>query len=237
MSLTSAASIAGLGPTRRQVLATLQGRSTPVGIDELTDLLGLHANTLRFHLNALVRDGLATFVTENRTIQGRPRSLYTASPSSPAVNADHYLELAAMLVGYLRDQHPEPDPLLEHLGEKWGRALAEQADPAQDSLVELTGVVNVLGFTSRLIDAADGTSRLEITRCPYRSIADADPTVCRIHAGMMRGYLAAREAETTLLDLQPWVTPEMCVATFGPAAGPPSDPDVLEQLGDEGRDR
>lgn len=217
MTTGAPSTTAGLGPTRRRVLAALQRRSAPIGIDELTESLGLHANTLRFHLGALIQDGLATSETEARAVQGRPRTLYRAAPSSPTVNADHYLELAAMLVRHLRSEHPAPDPLLDRLGQQWGRDLAGQSEGSTDPLADLTDMVNSLGFTSHLVGTDDGHATLEITRCPYRELARDDLTVCAIHAGMMRGYLTARGAAQTLLDLEPWVTPDLCRARFGPA--------------------
>lgn len=186
----------------------------------LAESLALHPNTVRFHLDALVTAGLARRVVEHRGVQGRPRVLFTAAPTVPPVTDQPYRSLVRAMLGYLHANESPDDSISEQVGESWGRALAraEAEPPDTDALV---ATVNSLGLSSRIAEV-DGERRLEIVRCPFRELTlGGDTTVCRIHLGMMRGYLAAGDAAETVAELRPWVGPELCLArlTPAPAAG------------------
>jgi len=203
-----------LGPTRRRVLAHLLEVADPKPTESLAAALGLHPNTVRFHLDALLRDGLVRRVTERRGMQGRPRALFTAAPTVPSVTDLPYRALVDALLAYVRTSESPNQPLAEAIGEAWGRSLVGAAETTTtESLVD---VVNGLGLTSRHA-IGDGVERLEIVRCPFRALTgNGDATVCRIHLGMMRGYLAAGRADRTVSELRPWVGPELCLAMLEP---------------------
>ncbi|MBK8448366.1 MAG: helix-turn-helix domain-containing protein [Micropruina sp.] len=210
-----------LGPTRRRVLAHLQSEADPVRIESLADALGLHRNTVRFHLDALQQQGLVRRVIERQGRKGRPRALFTAAPTVPPVSAAaHHGLVLALLARVQADASPDR-PLAEEIGESWGSSMVA---PGQRTTAEdLVGVVNGLGLTSRLTQQSDGL-QLQIVRCPFREFtAGGDRTVCRIHLGLMRGYLAAGGADLTVIDLEPWVTPESCRARLGPPDVPGPD--------------
>lgn len=199
-----------LGPTRRRVLAQLQEEANPTPIEALSTSLGLHANTVRFHLDALLEDGLVRRVTENRTRQGRPRVLFTATPSGPSVSDVPYQGLVSALLAHVRTIETPDRRVAEQIGEEWGRSLVTAGQVTSPD--ELVAVVNGLGMTSRLATTDDGL-QLQIVRCPFRDITiTGDTTVCRIHLGLMRGFLAAGGAHHTVTELVPWVTPELCLA-------------------------
>src|SRR5262249_54414754 len=51
---------APLGRSRARVLGLLREATAPLGVQEIAERSGLHPNTARFHLDALVAAGLAT---------------------------------------------------------------------------------------------------------------------------------------------------------------------------------
>ncbi len=225
MMTSSAASPDGparLGPTRRRLLAHLQETAEPESTEAIADVLGLHPNTVRFHLDALHQEGLVRRLVERRGVQGRPRVLFSAAPAVPPVTDAPYRALVHAMLGYLRDQSAG-EPVAERLGEAWGRSIAEaDADPV-DAVAGLVAIVNGLGLSSRLAEA-DGVRQLEIVRCPFRELTvGGDTTVCLIHLGMMRGYLAATGSAETVAELRPWVGPELCLARLT-AATPENAP-------------
>src|ERR1019366_3122468 len=69
---------APLGQRRADVLALLRAAGSPVGVREVADQTGLHPNTARFHLDALVDAGLVTRAPRARTVPGRPSMAYQA---------------------------------------------------------------------------------------------------------------------------------------------------------------
>lgn len=210
---------ARLGPSRRRVLAHLQTTAGAESTEAMADKLGLHPNTVRFHLDALLEEGLVRRRVERRGVQGRPRVLFSAAPAAPPVTDAPYRALVHAMIAYVRHAGTPEDPVAEHIGEAWGRSLAA-SDSGADSVGDVPGlvaVVNDLGLTSRLTEA-DGVRQLEIVRCPFREMtAHGDATVCQIHLGMLRGYLAATGSAETVAKLCPWVEPELCVARLAAA--------------------
>jgi predicted ArsR family transcriptional regulator len=209
------AGVARLGPTRSRVLAQLQESPEPLSSIDIAALLGLHANTARFHLDALVGHGFATRQTENRDVTGRPKVLYGATADAPQVSGEHYVDLAGALIGHLVEGRDDGDRIAEEVGHAWGLRLAAQEDPPADEvdiMAGLTAAVTGLGFTSRSRQAENG-SAIEITRCPYRQTSLNTPgAVCTIHLGLLRGYLDGVGSAATVSSLEPWATPDVCVA-------------------------
>ncbi len=74
---------APLGRSRADVLDMLQAAGTALGVREIAQRMGLHPNTARFHLEALVEAGLASRETEDREKPGRPRIGYRAAADGP----------------------------------------------------------------------------------------------------------------------------------------------------------
>src|SRR5207247_7545080 len=79
---------APLGQSRAHVLDLLRAAGSPAGVRDIADQAGLHPNTARFHLDALVDAGLAARAPKERTTPGRPSVAYRAvaggGPTGPA---------------------------------------------------------------------------------------------------------------------------------------------------------
>ena len=83
------------------MLDLLRAAGSPVGVREIADQTGLHPNTARFHLDALVDAGLATRASKERTTPGRPSMAYQAVAGGES-------HRAAALPPARRDAH-QPD--------------------------------------------------------------------------------------------------------------------------------
>ena len=212
----------GLGPTRRRVLAALQDATAPLSAAELGELLGLHRNSARFHLDALVGSGMAHRAAAERTTVGRPTILYAASAAAPQVAPRSYRILAQIMVRHLQD-HERPQAAAEAAGRLWGRELAaaHSAGPTKASHRPVTlgeaewavvAGLESLGFRSRAVRSRAGT-RIDIRPCPFLELArTSGPVVCSVHSGLMAGLLAELDAPLALERLVPFTTPETCVA-------------------------
>lgn len=56
----------------------LRDLATPVGISDITDRIGIHPNTVRFHLNALISAGRVERALGDPAAPGRPPMLFRA---------------------------------------------------------------------------------------------------------------------------------------------------------------
>ena len=72
-----------VGGRRAEVLRHLRDAVASLSVADIAAQTGLHVNTARFHLDALVADGLAERTMEEREVPGRPRVLYRAHGRSP----------------------------------------------------------------------------------------------------------------------------------------------------------
>ena len=207
-----------LGRSRADVLDMLRAADGPVGVREVAQRMGLHPNTARFHLEALVEAGLAVRETEERETPGRPRIGYRAAVGGPA-GRRRYRLLAEMLTSLIAGTMPEPGKAAEEAGREWGAYLTEQPPPyqkltAEEAIGKLTAIMEELGFSPQ-VEAGDdgGQYRLCLRQCPFREVAQQHQNViCALHLGLMRGALARMRAPVTADRLDPFVEPSLCVA-------------------------
>ncbi len=213
-----------VGQRRADVLACLRGADHPQSAAEVASATGLHVNTARTHLDALVRDGLADGMTETRETPGRPRILYTSEGSIPGQRS--FQMLAEILTG-LVSSLDDGDRLAFEAGEAWGKHLIERPPPsrtidAPEALARLQVMLEGLGFRPES-QGANGHVEVTLRNCPFREIAlEHTGVVCGLHRGMLQGALGELRAPVEATSLQPFVTPQACVARLRTDAGPPT---------------
>jgi predicted ArsR family transcriptional regulator len=201
-------------PSRAHILETL-GAGEPLDAVELARRVGLHPNTVRWHLGVLAEAGLVTSSPEPRTRPGRPRIVFRAAEEEPGGRQDYRL-LAAVLAGSLSGS-PEGVATAERAGTAWGRYLVERplplarmsADEAADHVVRL---LDEHGFEP---ERENGDVLMH--RCPFHDLAEQHgDVVCSVHLGLIRGALAEIGAPVTVTRLEPFVEPSLCRARLGP---------------------
>ena len=74
---------AGLSPARRRVLRAVQESASPVSAAELAQDLGLHHNTVREHLESLVKQGMVSMTPVSTGRRGRPTLRYQVTAPDP----------------------------------------------------------------------------------------------------------------------------------------------------------
>jgi predicted ArsR family transcriptional regulator len=218
---------------RSKVLRELRLMGRPAGVAELADVLGVHPNTIRFHLDKLVGDGRVDRVRGQGGAPGRPPTLYRAVRAMDPAGPRHFRLLAEVLVRAL-SAHPDPGGQAADAGREWGRgrALADgpggsstdgSADGSATPVDRLVGLLDELGFTPEPAPGAAGpdASRagwLGLRSCPFLELATAQPgVVCPVHLGLMQGALQGWGADVTVDRLDPFVQPDLCLAHLAPA--------------------
>lgn len=201
---------------RAEVLARLRDADGALTVAEVAGLTGLHVNTARFHLDALVNDGLAARNAEDRDVPGRPRMLYTATDQVPGPRS--YGLLAEMLTGLVASL-AGAGPAATEAGRAWGRHLVERPAPSQpvnadEATTRLNRVLDAIGFQP---EVRPGRTKQDVEvrlhHCPFREVAERHTdVVCEIHLGLMQGALSELRAPLEATSLEPFVSPNLCVA-------------------------
>lgn len=205
---------------RMAVLRLLKDATRPLTINDISAELGMHANTVRFHLDTLVRTGRAEQVEAGRRTPGRPPSRFRAVPGMDPTGPRDYQLLAGLLVQSLA-RDPEPVARSVEAGQAWGRGqgatAAEESDGSTDGVDRLVGLLDELGFAPEpCVDG--GHTQIGLRHCPFLELARSGPQiVCSVHLGLMQGAMEAWESPLTVDRLESFVEPDLCVAHLASA--------------------
>ncbi|WP_373202933.1 helix-turn-helix transcriptional regulator [Mycobacterium marinum] len=202
---------------RRAVLRVLRALGHPLSIVAIAEHLGVHPNTVRFHLDGLVDDGQVERVQPSRRGPGRPPLMFRAVQQMDRGGARHYQLLAEILSNGLAAESDSVDKALA-AGRAWGERLQAPttAHSAEKSIDHLVGVLDGLGFAPER-RVSDGQQQVALRHCPFLELAEnRSGVVCPIHLGLMRGALESWGSPVTVERLDPFVEPDLCLAHLSP---------------------
>jgi predicted ArsR family transcriptional regulator len=183
--------------TKTEILALLK-RSDGASVDEISSALGLASMTVRQHLTALERDGLARG-QEVRRPSGRPHFRFRLTDDGHRRVADGYDRLLVLLVTAVGDlDGGSPEGVRRALFRRAAESLAARHRAEFDSLPaaeRLDRVVAVLrahgGFAEyhQVADGRDGGAfEIRDFSCVFRSTVGGDGT-CEWHEPFLRAAL------------------------------------------------
>lgn len=166
----------------------LREEARPLTLADLEARTGLHPNTLRGHLDALLAQGNASRVAVRRGGRGRPAWAYLA-------RQPEYESLAIALAAGMeseRDADPRTlDPAAAAGGKAWGERLREQLGPVDEPRERVRLALEHTGFSPR-VEGED----LTLHSCPLLDAARTHPAVvCAVHLGLIEGVLGTTGAE------------------------------------------
>lgn len=199
---------------RREVLRVLRASPDPMSIVAIADVLGVHPNTVRFHLDSLVGDGQVEQVEPGRKGPGRPPLMFAAVRQMDRGGTRHYRLLAEILTAAFA---AERDPRAKALaaGRAWGRkleSLPTDAANAEDAIDHLVDMLDDLGFAPER-RAADGEQQVGLRHCPFLEVAENRTNViCPVHLGLMQGAMESWGAPVAVERLDQFVEPDLCLA-------------------------
>ncbi|MGW6292366.1 helix-turn-helix transcriptional regulator [Streptomyces sp. NPDC055058] len=142
---------APVSPRRRAVLEVLREAGGPLGVGDIAERIGVHANTVRFHLDALVTSGAVEGITEPSSGRGRPRTVYAPRRGMDRGGQREYLLLARILLSRLASDGADAETAAVEAGRAWGGHLLPPVPPfrtvqAREAVERLTGLLADLGF-------------------------------------------------------------------------------------------
>lgn len=214
-----------------------------MSVAELAERIGLHQNTVRAHLDLLVRSGLVTRRTEQRATPGRPREVFEAT-GAPEGDRNYQL-LAQVLAGRLTDLTQDAATEAAAAGRRWvesappgatspggttapGGATVPPARTAPDAppgtslplsptdpdVAPVLRMLRTSGFAPEL--SPDGSAIL-LHHCPFLEVAREHPdVVCGVHLGLIQGELARTGGRLAATRILPFVHPTTCAAPLTP---------------------
>ena len=194
--------------TRYAIYLELARSPAPLSTAEVAELLDLHPNTVRPHLERIREIGLLQVEASAQGTVGRPQHRYSLAPDAPSLGLEPppWPVLARMLADVAAFMAPDPDDVAA-MGWEQGRLAASRrrGTPCGEALVD---ALAELGFDP----AAAGDERattIAFTSCPFRELAEAYPElVCNLHRGLIEGFVdeaggAEVSAFATLADRDP----------------------------------
>ncbi|MDN5892521.1 MAG: helix-turn-helix domain-containing protein [Nocardioides sp.] len=197
---------------RSQVLEALRAAEEPLGVSSLARQIGVHVNTVRFHLDVLEKRGQVDRVEPERRTPGRPPLLYQARRVMDPVGPRDYRMLATILAASLSG-HPDGATRAVAAGQEWGRVHVGQLPSRQrrDGVETLVEVLDDLGFAPRR-EGSDPAPTVALRHCPFIDlVADHAEVICPIHLGLMQGIVGAVDDSVTVERLDPLVEPDLCI--------------------------
>lgn len=203
-----------LSESRAALLEMLRGQPEPISQAALVKASGLHANTVREHLDALTRQGLVRRQRARPDGRGRPAWLYQTTGAAEGAGDSEYARLATALAAVIHRTSDSPQRDARAAGSEWGQELARDRGAAGGGAGaaaarrEVVSLLDDLGFAPDP-DQADRVVRL--TRCPLLEAAHRYPdVVCAVHLGLVVGALEEFGADAAGTDLRPFAEPGAC---------------------------
>ncbi|MCA0438222.1 MAG: helix-turn-helix domain-containing protein [Actinobacteria bacterium] len=224
---TTGAATSELTGTRGRVLTSLRAAGGPASVDDLAEELGVHRNTVRFHLEALVSTGLVEEGRQASGGKGRPKAVYQPTDHGARTGRRNYQLMASALTDYLARTSAEPQRDALEAGRGWGRRIAQTAKGRQRRRTSLSATVEMfdaMGFEPQL-DGQRRPTQIRLHNCPFREVVDEhQDLVCAIHAGLLEGMVGGVPESTPTVAaplagpgavpaarLEPFATPQTCI--------------------------
>jgi predicted ArsR family transcriptional regulator len=178
--------------TRFAMYRELAQSTTPLSAQDLADALGLHANTVRLHLERLREAGVVDVEAVHRGTVGRPQHYYSLAPGAPGLGFDPPAHaLLAGLLAAMAERIGADSTDAEQTGHAWG-VEAGRRTPGRSCLDSLAAELARLGFQPAADEDVDenGQARIDFLHCPFRELAEAYPElVCNLHRGLCEGVV------------------------------------------------
>lgn len=191
------------GDSRSAVLAHIEAAEAAVRVEEIAEAVGLHPNTVRGHLDALLAAGRITRMPDQRATRGRPHWLYSATASASirelARALDAELEMASA---------PDVARLAAATWAEVGPDVMAAATP-DEAVDRATQALADFGFQAERNPLGD---QISLTLCPYAELVDEHPVICDIHARLLSEVLHRTRQPVALTRLDVFPRPGLCVA-------------------------
>ncbi len=179
--------------TRYAIYLELARSSRPLATSDIADTLGLHANTVRPHLERMRELGMLEVEVGGRGDVGRPQHRYSVAAGAPSLGLEPpTMPVLARMVLAMAQRLGAGAADAEAVGRTEGVARAAPFERAPSTLEALVSDLDRLGFDPVVTaDTDEDAAVVSFANCPFADLAAAHPElVCGLHRGLVAGFVA-----------------------------------------------
>ena len=186
--------------TSRQQILELIGKQQLLTVSDISKILHMTDANVRHHLTILEKRGeIECTGMRPQTGKGRPARFFSLSPKA---KGDNYDQLCHALLNILLNQSPHKEErILLQLSENLIGKIQEQinySSPLSQRLYDAIHHLNKFSYMARW--EAHHTSPIIIfENCPYISIIDKHPELCKLDVHILTNFLRAPVYQTCKL--------------------------------------
>ena len=195
-------------PTRREIYLSARSSEQGVTATEVAKHFELHPNVARHHLDKLTAGGyLEVAVARGGTGAGRPSKRYTATTKGDQLDLPvRHDDVLVTLLGRALDMLPpdQAETMAEEVGVEYGRLMAEGLGSSSDqqrsfrsALHAVADALTAHGFAAHA-EKKNDELRIVSEHCPFGDAVLANPVICAVDRGMMKGMVAELYGDATL---------------------------------------
>jgi len=188
-------------PTRRSIYLFARGTEAGVTAAEVAHEFDLHPNVARHHLDKLTAGGyLEVGVARGSGGAGRPSKRYRATAKGDHLDLPvRHDDVLVTLLGRALELLPreQAEAMAEEVGIEYGRLLAQKIGETADQQRSVASVLQTVadaltaqGFAAHA-DKRNNEMRIVSEHCPFGDAVLANPVICAVDRGMMKGMVAA----------------------------------------------
>lgn len=184
--------------TRQAVIEALKAAKQAT-VNQLAQMVGVKAITIRHHLNGLLAEGLIEQREKRQTI-GRPIHIYNLSERAENLFPHQYHRLVERLLDQVREKLPPEtiQMLMDSLASSLAGDLRQELEhvPVDARMSHLVSLLAQEGFLAEWGRTENGLRLIEY-HCPYYFIGQRYPEICQIDETLIRlamGTEVAKEA-------------------------------------------
>lgn len=183
--------------TRYAIYLELARSPQPLATADVADVLELHPNTVRPHLERMRDVGLLQVESRASGGVGRPQHLYSLAADAPSLGLEpaSFPILARMLLRLAEGTGADAGDALD-VGRDQGRVDGARLG-GRGCLTAVVAQLDEMGFDPALMideDPVAGAEAVTIAfaHCPFRDMAERRPDLlCSLHRGLVQGVVDA----------------------------------------------
>lgn len=180
--------------TRYAIYLELARSARPLSTADISETLGLHANTVRPHLERMREASLLDVEVGGRGDVGRPQHRYSIAANAPSLGLEPpTMPMLARMVLAMAVRLGASADDAEAVGRVEGAARAQPYRRAPSTLEALVSDHDRFGFDPLVTEAPDDPDAAVVAfaHCPFAQLAEQNPElVCGLHRGLVAGFVA-----------------------------------------------